>query len=778
MSDTARAFALAERLHEAPYSPVTQATPFEQRYGIAHALVSMLSECERHLVSEEQVAQLRRGGQSHHWQERLQLFRFACDWWNEQPQISLHQQRNRQTLWLAQLLSQHPQDKAWTLAGSTGSQPATRQLMKAILAMPRGHVWLPGCTDLRDDPAAGDGMAGISALCQWLETTPQSDPAEATAAQLITAAQEEEEAALAAALLREGLEMPDAQIACVSPDPLMLRRIRTELEAQGVRADSATGTPLLHHPQAELAMLLLQSLCDQQDSPALLACLKHPLSGNGAAWITQPEKRKLRGDQSGRSPLQLLSDHCDDAQGKAMLNALIRATTEFGGLQETAHFANTHFTCLAALMSEELCEELSALRDLLSRQHARLSPASYLQLFTRLLSQQKYFPKGDAHPRLHLLSPMEARLMRYDRLILAGLNEGSWPVLHRDGWLHPAQTESLGLPEPEAAISMQAHDFFTLLHAAEDIIITRSATRGGSESLPSRFLNEPELHTPDHHPMLSWLRQRPAVKDDAAQAPAARPPRAALPLEISATALELLMRDPYGFYARYVLKLKPAEALQQEPEASLRGSLLHLILQQFTDAVNGDARALNEETLLQIARDVFRRHSAPVIRLYWWPRVEALIPAIVAFEQQRRGPDVRVEAEVKGAYETAFATLSSRIDRLEHTAQGPVIIDYKTGATPSEPEIAGGYSPQLLLAALTCDAAPDGLYYVSLNAPLKTSPSRGKLNDYTDTFREGLLQLLEDYYRNDKPLFAQPVPARQPKFPEYAALERSFMWQG
>ena len=34
---------------------------------------------------------------------------------------------------------------------------------------------------------------------------------------------------------------------------------------------------------------------------------------------------------------------------------------------------------------------------------------------------------GGAHPRLHILGAIEARLVRADRLVLAGLEEGVWP---------------------------------------------------------------------------------------------------------------------------------------------------------------------------------------------------------------------------------------------------------------------------------------------------------------------------------------------------------------
>ena len=53
-----------------------------------------------------------------------------------------------------------------------------------------------------------------------------------------------------------------------------------------------------------------------------------------------------------------------------------------------------------------------------------------------------------SHPRLDILGPIEARLYSADRVILGGLNEGSWPPeAHADAWLNrPMRRSGKGRP--------------------------------------------------------------------------------------------------------------------------------------------------------------------------------------------------------------------------------------------------------------------------------------------------------------------------------------------
>ena len=66
--------------------------------------------------------------------------------------------------------------------------------------------------------------------------------------------------------------------------------------------------------------------------------------------------------------------------------------------------------------------------------------------------------------------------------------------------------------------------------------------------------------------------------------PEARPPVSARPRKLSATRVAEWVRDPYGLYARRVLRLKPLDPLDKPPGALERGNAVHGALEDLVRA--------------------------------------------------------------------------------------------------------------------------------------------------------------------------------------------------
>ena len=77
-----------------------------------------------------------------------------------------------------------------------------------------------------------------------------------------------------------------------------------------------------------------------------------------------------------------------------------------------------------------------------------------------------------------------------------------------------------------------------------------------------------------------------------------------------------MIRDPYAIYARYILRLKKLDPLHRSPDARLRGSLLHEILETFVKERPEETRAEARARLIGIAERVLQA-QAP------WPAAAA-----------------------------------------------------------------------------------------------------------------------------------------------------------
>ena len=213
-------------------------------------------------------------------------------------------------------------------AGSTGSIPATAELLAAIAGLAKGAVVLPGL-DMRadervwteigrvDGPPAGFGhpQAGLKKLlaalgvarddvCELDRATPEvasridliNDalrPAETTdewAASiraapagawddvtLIEAANEREEALSIAVALKLAIADGTTTAALVTGDRDLARRVVSELHRFGIEADDSGGSLLSASPPATLLRLMLEAVFRPGDPVAVMALLKHPL---------------------------------------------------------------------------------------------------------------------------------------------------------------------------------------------------------------------------------------------------------------------------------------------------------------------------------------------------------------------------------------------------------------------------------------------------------------------------------------------------------------------
>ena len=162
------------------------------------------------------------------------------------------------------------------------------------------------------------------------------------------------------------------------------------------------------------------------------------------------------------------------------------------------------------------------------------------------------------------------------------------------------------------------------------------------------------------------------------------------PKGLSVTQVEKWVRDPYAVYARNVLRLRPLDPIDADPGAGDRGEIIHRALELFIEAYPRDLPADALAELIRFGEDAFAAHAdRPAVRAFWWPRFLRGARWFLEVERARRARGCRPLAwEAEGALtlETGAGpfTLTCIADRIDRDpAEGFVIIDYKTGGTPS-----------------------------------------------------------------------------------------------
>ncbi len=631
-----------------------------------------------------------------------------------------------------------------------------------------------------------------------------------------------EEAATIALLLRETLETPDKTAALVTPDRGLGRRVAAELARWEVDIDDSGGTALALTPPGTFLLLLARALAERWAPVPLLSVLKHPLAACGMetrnfrARVRALERVALRGPRPAPGADGLKRVLRDNAELAGWLDSVAEAVAPLdslvagGGRVEIEKLAEAQIAAaerLAKSAAEGGAERLwsgedgasaAGFMDELRGASRGLGPVegrAWPDLLDTLMRGRVVRPRYGRHPRLRIWGVLEARLQGADRLILGGLNEGTWPVQPpADPWMSRPMRAAFGLPPHERRIGLAAHDF-SQLFAAPEVFLTRAARVAGTPTVPSRWLLRIENALGADAGALvrdaaRWTGWQAALdrpeRQEQVQAPAPTPPVAARPRRLSVTQIETLIRDPYAVYARHVLDLRALEPIDADPGGAERGRFVHEALDAFVrafpDALPEDAY----ERLLTIGREALRGMAdRPGVRAFWWPRFERVARWFVEHEQARRAGIANTATELTGRLEfeapAGRFTLTARADRIDAMVDGRAeIIDYKTGAVPTGKDVKAGVAPQLPLEAaiLAADgfegigSTPDpDLVYWKLSggdppgeeSRVESDPARA---------REGLERLIGHFDDPAIPYVPQPHANRAPAFSDYDHLER------
>lgn len=307
---------------------------------LARDLARLMDEIETEGTDWTRLADLVTGNLAGWWQVTLDFLSIVTENWpnllDERNRSNPAAHRNALIRLEAARLKRNPPTGPVIAAGSTGSIPATAELLAVIAGLPSGAVVLPGLDLMLDEPSfqaiavpgarpallghpqyglakligkigvlrgdveeiavaerplalraalVGEALRPAETTELWAETRARFTSGDITEAfadvTLLEAAGERDEAVAIAVTLKRAVEQPGQRAALVTGDRALARRVSVELLRFGVVADDSGGTPLIHTPAAGLLRLALQAAFRPGDPVTLLSLLKHPLLGLG-----------------------------------------------------------------------------------------------------------------------------------------------------------------------------------------------------------------------------------------------------------------------------------------------------------------------------------------------------------------------------------------------------------------------------------------------------------------------------------------------------------------
>jgi ATP-dependent helicase/nuclease subunit B len=510
------------------------------------------------------------------WQQVLQFLEVALTYWPaelaQRGKTDAAAARNERLARQAEAAIHLYGDRPVIAAGSTGSIPATANLLAAIADLPRGAVLLPGL-DTSFSPEQHDLMvkgevteshpqfvlmkllrrlgAAVSEVTElagdhprtslvraalapaadtpaWAALREGIDVDAALAGVGILAAPNADTEARAIALAARATLAEGRTVGIIARDQTLARRIAVELKRYDVIVDDAAGTPLYQSGAGRLARQVLAVAASNFGAVDTVALLRNAAVtlgvGRGKVWRAVDDlDRQLRRDRprAGLDGLTKLGDKENVHTFLAALGAALAPITALVAKPQltAADLAAALVASLDGLIADTdtAGQALPGIDEFrrwadevtsLGPMGAPFPPTFLDSVLEALLTGVTAAGRPTERDDIAIWGELEARLQSPDLMILAGVNEDIWPPVADPG---PWLSRGMRLGiglEPPERRQGQAAHDFAMAVGNAGVLIAYAERIGTSPALPSALLQRLDAFIGE--PAAEALRERGA----------------------------------------------------------------------------------------------------------------------------------------------------------------------------------------------------------------------------------------------------------------------------
>ncbi|MFY9153976.1 MAG: PD-(D/E)XK nuclease family protein [Prolixibacteraceae bacterium] len=321
--------------------------------------------------------------------------------------------------------------------------------------------------------------------------------------------------------------------------------------------------------------------------------------------------------------------------------------------------------------------------------------------------------EGEPLTGLQIMGLLETRSLDFENLVLFSANEGFLPRIAAGHSFVPYHLrKGFGMPTYEDRDAMYAYYFYRMIQRTKNtVLVYNSVTEGVSSSEKSRFLYQLLYDSDFEIEELNLSFDFKGTNNE--------------PIRIEATNTHIqLLVDTYSvsnlspsaintyldcklkFYFKYLARIKEKEELKEEIDAVLFGNLFHyamdILYRPFLNKtveisalklLRGDKRRIESVVLESVAVNYFKMDPAEAAKIKLTGQSILIASHIQEYICQLLENDMKfapfelvsLEAKYAAEYEVAAGekTIKIRVggivDRMDRTAEGLRIIDYKTG---------------------------------------------------------------------------------------------------
>ncbi len=435
---------------------------------------------------------------------------------------------------------------------------------------------------------------------------------------IIATKNEEIEAKTIALILRETLQTPNKTAGFISNNQSLIFRVKNELLKWNLEINDYLGEKLTQSNQAKFFLLVGEIINNNFEPTSFLSLLKHPFfhiqkyNQTELKLLIDNLDLHIMRNSFYNNGFEELYNNCNKNKYPDLFLFLKNLEEYFKDFKKISSQPTKKINFSQTLIKHiQLCEALCKYEDnflIWSNQEGKelslllaklieesqeldlLNFKEYLNILTSIIDENKLTHFYNKHPRLFLYGNLQSIGIQNDIMIISNLNENATPYIDKQNpWLNKYMMKNIGMLSNDYKIGLQANVFCQILGSSE-VVLSRSQKDKGNLTTPSRWLLKLittlqyyKIDSLNHKAYLSDFAQHYFNNTNIST-------KISLPFfsttqdnfkKISATKVELLIQNPYVFFIQEILKIKYLENINPPIQASVIGTLLHNVLEDF-----------------------------------------------------------------------------------------------------------------------------------------------------------------------------------------------------
>ncbi len=803
--------------------------PANKAYALAQSLGELLDEFYYHQIPLTDLDKIVPDEFAQHWQKSLEFLEIITTYWpqicHEAGVIDIADYQSRVLRGLIQKWTDNPPTHPIYAVGFTGGFKALNDFLKTISVMKNGHLILSNVipTNL-DDINELHPYFNVNKLCnineihplssahterlkflltallpatntsQWMTESFSTDVLKYT--EMIECEDQNTESFIIACRLREVLEDENKTASLVTTDRNLARRVINQMRRWNIELNDSAGTPLIKS-EAGIFLNLLGKYALSGQSFDFLALLKNPLFTDHKSFdeirplVNKAEKEARQNRKkidfkldTDLNPLRKLFSSPEKFQFSVFLNKHIETAINLA----TSSDKDGKQRLFGNQIGQQLWDVIDEVRKYCDK-IPPLTGEDYLLFLQKVLNQNSFRVSYKTFNRIRILGPIESRLYRSDLMIIASCVEGNFPQNIEAGfWLSRPMRKDLGLPLPEEKIGILANDFIHLMMANE-VIITWSNKIDNSPTILSRWIQKIMA--------LAEVQNIPIKKTNDelyfqffkmdTLSPSSRPiayvKGVDTPKQYSISDIKLLSTDPYGFYAKKILRLEKIPPMDEDIGAKEFGNAIHNTLKKYFETYSYDN---NVDVIVELGKNELLKQGFNENNIFFWEeKLKKIAEFVIKTQSQIQTKPIFLEASetMPIQLENEQIFILGRSDRIDCLGKDITIIDYKTGNAPTKSSVNNLIENQLSIEGLIWlhnhpDTQIKDLQYWQLKGGNDNNKVISVISDELLNKASDFLYYILSYFNQELNCFPAWPDSKKIKnaYTDYKLLERISEW--